>query len=147
MAYPKAIRDNLATVIAGVLVAIVLALAWLLLLPRASTDAPLVARVHDADGVAHELPLDQDGQLVVQTSLGRNVLVVEKGACRMLEADCPNGNCLRQHAIDAPGQQLICLPHRLWVEVVEQGAPDGQMDASLVASDEADDAGVDLVSR
>ncbi len=144
MALPKLIRENLATVVAGVLVAAVLVAACLALVPRSTGAAPLVARIHDGEGTVRELPLERDDTLVVETPLGRNVIEVRDGAARVVEADCPNGDCLRQRPISQPGQQLICLPHQLWVEVVEAGAPDGELNAAAV-SPESDD--IDLVSR
>lgn len=144
MALPKLIRENLATVVAGVLVAAVLVAACLALVPRGTGAAPLVARIHDGEGTVRELPLERDDTLVVETPLGRNVIEVRDGAARVVEADCPNGDCLRQRPISQPGQQLICLPHQLWVEVVEAGAPDGELSAAAV-SPESD--GIDLVSR
>jgi len=38
---------------------------------------------------------------------------------------------------------MICLPHQLWVEIVETGAPDGELDVTAVTA--TDD--VDLQSR
>lgn len=145
MGLARHIRENAATLVVGAVVTLGLALAFVLLNPRAEETGPLVARVHDADGATYELPLAEDGELVVETSLGRNVIVVSGGSAAMHEADCPNGDCLRQQPIYAPGKQLICLPHKLWVEIVEQGAPDGELDVSAVS--DADDEGVDLVSR
>lgn len=144
MTLPKLIRDNLATVVAGALVAIALVAIVLLFAPRGAGSASLVVRIHDGEGTVRELPLDRDDTLVVETPLGRNVIEVRDGAARMGDADCPNGNCLRQQPISQPGQQLICLPHQLWVEVVEAGSADGELDVSAV-SPESDD--VDLVSR
>ena len=143
MAFAKVIRDNRATLIAGLAVAAILLLACLLFRPSGATSAPLVARIHDADGGVQELPLAEDGTITVESSQGRNVVAVRGGAALMLEADCPHGDCLHQQPISAPGQQLICLPHQLWVEVVEQGGPDGQLDVTAASS--AD--GLDLVSR
>ena len=143
MALLRHIRDNAATVVAAALIACGLVASFVLLRPRASVNAQMVARIHDGDGRTYELSLSEDDSLRVETSLGTNVIVVRDGAAFMAEADCPKGDCLRQRAISVPGQQLICLPHQLWVEVVEQGAPDGELDVTAVTS--ADE--VDLVSR
>ena len=103
----------------------------------------MVARIHDGNGQTYELSLSEDDSLRVETSLGTNVIVVRDGAAFMAEADCPKGDCLRQRAISVPGQQLICLPHELWVEVVEAGAPDGELDVTAVTATD----GIDLQSR
>lgn len=137
------LRDNRATVICAFVVAAVLAALWLALGARTPADGALVALVHDANGQVHELPLDTDDRLEVTTELGTNVIVVEDGAVRVAEADCPNGSCTRQHPLDAPGGQLICLPHQLWVEVAPEGSTGGELDVTLV--EQEDD--VDLVAR
>lgn len=142
MTLPKPIRDNLATVIAAVLVVAVLLASFLLFRPRVAKGV-LVARIHDADGKTYELPLDKDDELSVTTALGTNVIAVADGEVRMLQADCPHGDCLHQHALSSPGQQIICLPHQLWIEVTEAGAPDGELDVTAVS----DEDGIDLVSR
>lgn len=140
----KAVRDHAATIVAGAVVIAVIVGAFAFLAPRPSGTSALVARIHDANGTAHELPLDRNDKLTVETSLGTNVVVVEDGSARMLEADCPNGNCLHQAPISQPGQQIICLPHKLWIEIVEAGAPDGTLDESRVNTTPD---GADLVSR
>ena len=80
-------------------------------------------------------------RFIIHAKLVREMFLVHF-RCRVISPPFP-GDCLRQRAISVPGQQLICLPHKLWVEVVEQGAPDGELDVTAVTS--ADE--VDLVSR
>lgn len=138
----EALRRNRATVVVGLAVAVVLAVALLLGRGTAAPGARYVALVHDADGVTHELPLDEDATLEVVTSLGRNVIEVRDGEVHMAEADCANGYCLTQHAISSPGEQVICLPHQLWVEVVADGSDGGHMDESAISYTSPD--GVDL---
>lgn len=77
-----------------------------------------VARVTDGDGQVLELPLDEDAERVVTTSLGTNVVEVRDGRVRVREADCPNQDCVNQGWIDAAGEQIVCLPHHLVVQVV-----------------------------
>ena len=112
---------------------------------RLPTGGTPVAVVHDADGHIWRLPLDTPATLEVTSSLGSNTIVVADGAARMTEADCPHGSCLRQTPISETGQQLICLPHRLWVEVVpaqgEDTARDGtQADADAVGWEDEEQA-------
>lgn len=99
----------------------------------------LEAVVHDADGVVHELRLDVDATLKVETARGVNVVAVEAGEVRVVEASCENQDCVRQGALSAPGHQIICLPHQLWIEVVETGDSSGSeaMDVSAVAGADA----------
>lgn len=141
MAVAEQIRGRRATIVVGAVIIALLVLAFLVFGRHGSGGGRLVALVHDSDGVTYELPLDEDATLEVTTELGRNVIAVEGGQVRMLEADCANGYCLGQHAIDAPGEQIICLPHELWVEIVAEGDAGGQMDEGAIT---IDDDGIDL---
>lgn len=86
-----------------------------------------VAVVHDGEGGVTELPLDVDATRTVTTSLGSNTVVVSGGEVRVSEADCPNQDCIGQGSISSVGEQIVCLPHKLWVEVVSAG-PTGASD-------------------
>ena len=115
-------RVNILAVV--VVAAVVVAAGAMIAVPRmagAPAAGDLRAVVHDGDGGTRELPLAQDGETAITTSFGTNVVVVEGGAVFVREADCPNHDCVRQGRIDTPGQQVVCLPHQLWIEVVASG--------------------------
>ena len=48
---------------------------------------------------------------------GTNRLAIHYGEAYMEEADCPDKLCMRQKPISGKGESIICLPHRLAVEV------------------------------
>lgn len=137
------LHDNRATITCALVVAVLLAVLWLTLGMQSQGEGGLVALVHDADGQIRELPLDEDATLTVTTDLGTNTIEVEDGAVRMTDADCPNRTCLLVAPLSAPGRQIICLPHKLWIEVVPAGEQGGEMDVTL-----AEDIGeMDVVAR
>lgn len=80
------------------------------------------AVIHDGDGGETKLALSVDEELTITTSKGTNVVAVRNGKVSVVEADCPNHDCMRQGEIDSAGQQIICLPHELWIEVVSDDA-------------------------
>ena len=96
------------------------------------------AIVHDGDGNTHELSLSEDSTTTVKTSLGTNVVEVRDSAVFVSSADCDNHDCMRQGSIDAPGRQIICLPHQLWIEIVAEGDEGGRMDEAAVDGSSAD---------
>ena len=98
------------------IVAVCMAALVLQQLAAGSIEAA-VAVVTDGDGTVYELPLDQDAELTITTSLGTNVVQVQDGRVRVLEADCPNQDCVETGFISSSGQQIICLPHELVVEI------------------------------
>ena len=145
---------NRANIIVGAIVAAVLAAALgaYAFMQMGGTvggaNAALRAVVHDGDGATHELPLSEDAELPVTTSLGSNVVVVEDGAVYVREADCDNQDCIHQGKLDRPGRQIICLPHKLWIEVIAEGDASAEMDVdAALDGDSADDEGLDAVAR
>ena len=110
----------------------------------------LCALVHDSDGAVWEFPLSVNAEQTVSTKLGMNVVVVEDGKVYVRDADCDNHDCIRQGKISSPGRQIICLPHKLWIEVVDDGQGPGQMDKNAVAGESHDvstSEGFDAVVR
>lgn len=94
-----------------------------------STTQGATAVVTDADKKTYELPLDTDATITVTTDLGTNVIEVKDGRVRAKEADCPNQDCVHQGWIGKPGQQIVCLPHKLTVDIVDE---DAQADYDVV---------------
>ena len=66
--------------------------------------------------------LDENQTVTISTSYGTNILVIEDGCVRMQEADCPDHYCVGQGAVQKLHQTIICLPHKLVVEVTGEGA-------------------------
>ena len=60
----------------------------------------------------------------IDTQYGHNTVHVEPGRISIAQADCPDGVCVRQGAISRGGVPIVCMPHRLIVEI-EGGEIDG----------------------
>lgn len=64
------------------------------------------------------LPLDEDTELTIKgTDGGANHLEIKKGAARITDADCPDKLCVHQKKIENQGETLVCLPHKVIVQV------------------------------
>ena len=85
------------------------------------TDTATVV-VRDGEQNVYELPLGKDATKTITTGLGTNVVVIKDGRVHVEEADCPNQDCVHQGWIDAAGQQIVCLPHKLTVDIVDENA-------------------------
>ncbi|MBR6485614.1 MAG: NusG domain II-containing protein [Lachnospiraceae bacterium] len=48
---------------------------------------------------------------------GRNVLMIQDGYAYIEEASCPDKLCMHQGRINKAGQELICMPNRVVVEI------------------------------
>ena len=103
---------------------------WLWLRPAAGTVANIYldgvcVRSIDLSGVAEPYTF------AVTSGRGGNVIAVEPGRIRILEADCPDQICVHDGWLSDSAAPIVCLPHRLVIEL----------------SDLADSAGPDSVSR
>lgn len=61
-----------------------------------------------------------DREIVLHTPQGEdNTIVIKDGKAAMKTANCPDGLCVIQGQIEREGQTIICLPHKLVVEVYD----------------------------
>lgn len=66
----------------------------------------------------------------VETSKGLNILKVHDYGIEMFEADCPDKVCLSFGFVTRPNSTIVCIPHRVLVELVsEDGAGEDEIDA------------------
>lgn len=62
-------------------------------------------------------PLAQDRELDIRSEYGYNRIVIRQGKVSVAEADCPDKYCVKQGETSKESKSLICLPHKLVVEV------------------------------
>lgn len=60
----------------------------------------------------------------VQTEEGYNIVIVKDNTIAIIEADCPDKVCIKPGFISRPGESLVCLPHKVMVEVKGDINPD-----------------------
>lgn len=115
-------------ILAGTVLLIAGILALALRLPKTESENTLKITV---DGETYgTYSLAQDQTVKIETDHGTNTLVIENGSVHMEEADCPDGYCKRQGTISRVNETIVCLPHKLVVEVESAGfAPDDAEDA------------------
>ena len=135
-------------VVIAVLLAVALALAVFFQLSQPPAQGALVAKVTQDSAVVATLPLDQNTRQTFTCEEGVNTVVVEAGAVHIEDADCAGGDCMKQGTIDAQGRLLVCLPHKLIVEIVpanDDTAPSVYTGEEVVGSSDA--AGIDVVAQ
>ena len=69
--------------------------------------------------------LDQDQTIRIENESGTNIVRIQNHEVWMEEADCPDGYCMEQGHISQSHQTLVCLPHKLVVEVTEGDSGQG----------------------
>lgn len=61
----------------------------------------------------------------IKTESGINVVSVKDDTIAIIEADCPDKVCVQPGYIDKVGDRLVCLPHRVMVEIKGDTSDDG----------------------
>lgn len=87
------------------------------------------------DGEVYEIcPLDVDKEIVIEKADGQNRIVIQNGEAYMADADCPDRYCVSQGKISEEKQMIVCLPHRLTVEVKSGGGMPATDDVDAIVS-------------
>lgn len=102
------------------LIVIILLLAAGVLLWRHFNAKDGAKAVVTVDGeIKEELLLSHDTSVKILSPEGYNVVVVKDGCVIVEDADCRDHICVKHKAISKQGETIICLPHKLVVEVKE----------------------------
>ena len=64
-----------------------------------------------------EYRLSEDRTIDVEGDFGQNRIVIQNGSAYMEAADCPDKYCMTYEPISKTNESIICLPHRLVVQV------------------------------
>ena len=102
------------------LIVVILFLVISALLWRYFTADEGAKAVVTIDGtVKEELKLVKDAEVKIVTAEGYNIIKVQDGKAYVAEADCRDHICVSHQPICVEGETIVCLPHKLVVEVKE----------------------------
>ncbi len=87
---------------------------------NSSGPKEVIIKIENQVYASHLLDLTLDKTYDIQTELGRNVVVIHEGEVWIEEADCPDDTCVRDGHISDAGEILVCLPHRVVIEITGQ---------------------------
>jgi len=65
-----------------------------------------------------EYSISENQVITVNEKLGYNQVVIEHGRVYMSEADCPDKYCMDYKPIAKENETIICLPHKLVLQIV-----------------------------
>lgn len=89
------------------------------------------AEITVAGKIYKTIPLsDHKGEesIEVKTKDGINIIKIKDNKIGIIEADCPDKVCMNPEYIEKPGQSLVCLPHRVMIEIK------GKIDDDIILS-------------
>lgn len=64
-----------------------------------------------------EYSLNTDLTKKIKTDYGYNTVVILNGECFVTDADCRDSICISRGKISKVGESIVCLPHKLIVEI------------------------------
>ncbi len=100
-------------------VIVLLGLACFFIFNRVSKITGSTA-VISIDGKEYKrVSLDRDDSFTIETDYGINTVVIKNGEIFVESADCPDGICVRHSHINKLHENIVCLPHRLVIEIIE----------------------------
>ena len=107
--------------LAGGLLAAVLACAGFLLWQRSHAGAAVTAEIYQGGVLVESVRLDrlQSSRTLTLTGEdgGENVVELAPGRVRMYSANCPDQVCVRQGWISDASVPIVCLPHQVIIQV------------------------------
>ena len=77
------------------------------------------------------VPGTKHGHVTVDTPWGHNLIGYDGEGAWMEESTCPDKICLHMAKITRPGEMIVCLPHRLSLEVEAENSSDEGLDVML----------------
>ena len=101
-------------------VIVVIAVAGLLFINATKVQGNRVVVKIDGE-VTQSYSLSENVEFEIKTGKNNeniNIVVIENGKVRVTDADCPDGICKEYRAISYVGQTIVCLPHKVVVEIV-----------------------------
>ena len=62
-------------------------------------------------------PLDEDKTIEIKNADGFNTVSIHDGQVSVTDADCKDKYCVKQGVISNNNESIICLPHKIVVEI------------------------------
>lgn len=78
--------------------------------------------------------LNKNQTITIQNDLGINTIQIQNKDVWMEEADCPDGYCKEQGHISKNKQTIVCLPHKLVVEISDDSEKSESDSVDIIAN-------------
>lgn len=83
-----------------------------------NTDSDSVVRISVDGNLYKTIPLGEDTDITVVTEAGTNHVIINGGKVWVSDADCPEKVCVDHSPISKNREQIVCLPHKMVIEIV-----------------------------
>ncbi len=113
-------------------VIVFIAAAGLLLFVMNKEEGSTVSVKIDGNQVA-SFSLSENIEIPIKTGENdeyTNILVIKDGKAYISEANCPDKICVETRAVSYVGETVVCLPHKLVIEITNENT-DGELDVAV----------------
>ncbi len=102
-------------IVLGVIVALVVALLFVLFLPK---EEGSTVEVYRSGKLIGEFKMSDYSEISLVKEYGSLVLCITNESVCVLESDCPDKCCVKQGEIHYDGESIICVPQEIVVKIV-----------------------------
>lgn len=102
----------------------------------------LTLLIYRTKGMGNYVTVKVDGKIVCEKLLnedlileiegyqgGKNIVRIKDGAAYVENADCPDELCVKTGKVSHKGETIVCLPHRVVVEIDNKTVHDEDFDS------------------
>lgn len=93
-----------------------------------STDMKVLIYI-DSKLYKEEFITNKDKKIEIDNEYGHNIIHIHNGGVEMLESDCDNKVCLDTGFIEGKNEMIVCLPHKLFIQIVSTKDEKVEVDA------------------
>ncbi|WP_461205152.1 NusG domain II-containing protein [Clostridium sp. DL1XJH146] len=92
---------------------------------RNKNSEELYAVIYLDGEIYKKVLLTEEEQIIeLDTSYGQNEIHVYNYGVEMHKADCPDQVCVKTGFINKVGNRVVCLPNKVYVEIVGEAVPE-----------------------
>ena len=92
-------------------VIIVIAIVMYIIMNQMQSDNGEIVKIYGT------YSLTKNQEIEIKTDKGKNIVWIHDNCVEMKEADCPDKYCVKQGKITKTRQNIVCLPHKIVVEI------------------------------
>lgn len=118
MSNKKKIRNDIILVV----VILIVAATGIFLLNSLKTEGTFAVVKIDGVEVGRYLLSENTEKVIKTEGDGKNTLVIQDGKVFIEDANCPDKICEGHNKISYTGETIVCLPHKVVIEIVADGA-------------------------
>lgn len=63
-------------------------------------------------------------EINIKTKYGYNIVKIKDQSIAIIDADCKDKICIKEGYVSKPGQSLVCLPHKVMVQIKGKSSKD-----------------------